>query len=279
VQTWRFLPSATWCSTFDQNRTLEEEGASKAMLRMGTGPIVAAEGSAAQPFVACVLRGSNQPPLVFQGDITPEHAATSRFWLASAESTLSPTPAVGSFPFKLETRAELAYNHVIFDGTHFDERDPVTASMGLCDGACDGDEIPLIFDACAFPEASVSTHDVTFEGGSLQMVLEIGWALIVTQPGRLASISVTLDGTASLQDDFWKLWYRPAHHHTVRNAIAWLDAPIGEVAAVQVDGLTSSPADDLVVISLLNADGEVIETREVLDVAFRLDNPEGGNAP
>jgi hypothetical protein len=260
--------SAVYCATFDENRTLKQELAAKAQLRVAPGsyrlpgaeqtglglPICLKLGAASAP-VAVAPESVSYQSFDLSGTTSHRYDFSQR--APDPERRLSAglavaLPGAQSPGFLLAgTEADLA-----------DESQP-SASFVLCqtlDEACTPERV---FDSCTHESSTLNRHDVELAGGSVSLELRIGSSFASTEPGAFVRASGSFRGQDFDQSDYFKLIYRPAHHHFERYFAVLFDEPIDGVCGVQIDGL--EPFDDFTPDQAFAVDCELnqLETLEV----------------
>jgi hypothetical protein len=136
--------------------------------------------------------------------------------------------------------------------------------ISLCPSAtCMGTWNQVNFYSCTATTDSLNRHTISFAGGQMVLDVMIGMAGAGTGPSAFVKASGTLDGTAFQQTDYWKLVYRPEHHHFRRNFAVLFDAPIGGACGVKVENVKDA---QLVQMHTINCDLSNIEARTITAV-------------
>ena len=124
------------------------------------------------------------------------------------------------------------------------------------------------FSPCAFDApARDETSHVTFDGGEAFLQLRIGSSPADTEPAMFVHAEGTLDGTAFVQDDYWKLIYAPAHHHFTRDFGVLFDAPIGSACGLKVKGVAVGYTGPGATVELSDCAMTTLEARTVVSVS------------
>jgi hypothetical protein len=240
---------ATYCATFDENRTLKQELAAKALLRITPGRYA--------------LPGADRDDLGLPSCL--RFGATSRaIPVTGGQATYTADPFDGQVIHRYQfTQTLVADGNARRLRTEFLDRTPATETpafvldgtevdfaaqdfiryLTLCpaDGDCAAD---TFFDSCEHRSARLHSHALTLGSGAgtVTFELRISESFSSTEPGAFVRASGTFRGTPFEQRDYWKLVYNPAHHHFVRNFAVLFDEPIDGVCGIQVMGL--EPLDD-----------------------------------
>lgn len=235
---------AVFCSTFDENRTLKEELAAKALMRVAPGQykLPGADQSGlglplcfrfdpASPGTSVTAGDATYTDNVFDGTVSHQYQfkqPVTAFGGARTITTLLIDSApVGATPaFRLDGEA-----------SNWSRQDDMYSFLVCPMG--ENCYPNFMFDSCTHAEARLHTHVVTFTGnaGAVTFELRIGDSIASTEPGAFVRASGTYKGTSFDQRNYWKLIYNPAHHHFVRNFAVLFDAPIDGACGIQVKGL------------------------------------------
>ena len=91
----------------------------------------------------------------------------------------------------------------------------------------------------------------------------MGESAASTEPAAFVRASGTLDGASFDQKDYWKLIYRPAHHHFQRDFGVFFDAPISGACGLKMVGLDPwEGATTVPDVELVDCDLKTVETRK-----------------
>jgi hypothetical protein len=235
---------ATYCATFDENRTLKEELAAKAMLRITPGRYAlpgADQDDLGLP--SCLRFGASSsaiPVTGGQATYTAENfGGDVRHWYQFTQTLVA---ASGARRLRTQLTERTLGSEIpafVLDGTEVDfaAQDFIRYLM-LC--PADGDCVPdASFDSCEHRSARLHSHELTLGSGAgtVTFELRISESFSSTEPGAFVRASGTFRGTPFEQRDYWKLVYNPAHHHFVRNFAVIFDEPIDGACGIQVTGL------------------------------------------
>jgi hypothetical protein len=264
--------SAVYCVVPNESRSLAENRAAKAKLRLveGVYPFPTETGDYTIAVPSCVaFPDGTGTPLTGAG---PAEAGVSTY------SGIDYLYVAWTAPLA-DTASSWSLSHAL----------SLVGSSGVYDPlAADGDGVPSgaesvvsstlhpnatgswenesrILDSCNSSVWRSYTHVVTFEGGTVTLVLQIGFSDAGTQPSAFVSASGELDGTPWEQRDYWSLVYQPEHHHFGRNFAVVLPEAIGAACALRVEGLGSEVASETTV-SLADCTLEPTEARTVTGV-------------
>jgi hypothetical protein len=261
--------SAEYCGTSREDRTLEQELAAKAKIRIAAGtyplPDQAGTYSFAWPVCFEFPPGKEAPKFAGAGQVLLKRSAytSDEFYrytetqpVTSSQSTdlmfigdLSDrtTPGAGLPPFVLDGRGP----------TLADTWDFV---FMLCHGKdCTGTWDEVWFYSCGSDRDRLLRDTITFSGGQLVLELRIGLANAGTEPSSFVLASGTLDGTTFEQRNYWKLVYRPDHHHFARHFAVLFDAPIAGACGLKAEKV----GDAAVSVHTINCDLSNLAARAV----------------
>jgi hypothetical protein len=259
---------AVYCGEFDEERTLEEELAAKAVLKVveGSYPVPVQDGdhSLALPVCTRVVDGPG-PGMAGAGTtgaITYGHGDSS-FAVVSGAQPMDEGPELshtlvivgqGGAPPSELTLDGLAANPETGAGAYF--------ALGTASGHSEEDR-PARFASCYDPSWTLNRHTVTFDGGQIVLDLYIGQSMASTEPGAFVHAEGSFDGQAFDQDDYFALIYRPGHHHFQRNFAVLFDTAIGEVCGLRVEGIDPYATEPTATVSTAGCDLAVIEQLDV----------------
>lgn len=256
------------CATFNESRTLKEELASKAMMRIAPGayPIPSVAGSYTLGLPICMDLGDGNLGRTSTGDdalITSSASGRSSYdhrWNTTAGG------ATWTQPFQLEMHLSGADGDTVsiaVDGAGNDAfGEGGLASFSLCRAA---DECYTLdsrrFDSCTHPDSALQRHTVTFEGGTIELEMRIGESPASTEPGAFVRGAGTFRGTAFEQTNYWRLVYSPTHHHFERDFAVFFETPIDSVCGLEIINL--EPWDDYSPDQVFTIDCELERTGEL----------------
>lgn len=264
--------SALYCGDWDEERTLEEELALKALLRItpGTWPVPVSDGDYALALPACTLLDVDEPgPDVSAAGTT---SVTVNTW-----SSTSYTSLVGEQPLDrdgaawtlghtllLVGEADAPPSPLVVDGSLVDS----STGAGLAFTLSEGDSTILgpeaiTFGACSDESWTEDVHHVSFDGGELTLTLQLGDNISRTAAGAFVSASGTFDGESFEQTEYFRLIYRPDHHHFGRHFAVIFDAPIGDVCALRIEDFDPNAETPTATVSTADCDLTVTGTRTV----------------
>jgi hypothetical protein len=252
--------TAEYCGTSRETRTLEQELAAKAKMRIpaGTYPLPEQAGTYSFAWPVCFEfpPGKEAPKFAGAGQILLKRAAytADEFYryagtqpVTSSQSTdllflsdLSDrmTPGAGPPTFVLDGRGPTL-------------SDSWQSVFSLCQSEdCAGKWDEVQFYSCGSDRDRLLRDTITFFGGQLVLELRIGIANAGTEPSSFVLASGTLDGTTFAQRDYWKLVYRPEHHHYYRHFAVLFDAPIAGACGLKAEKV----GDAAVSVHTINCD-------------------------
>jgi hypothetical protein len=261
--------TAEYCGTSRETRTLEQELAAKAKMRIpaGTYPLPDQAGTYSFAWPVCFEfpSGKEAPKFAGAGQVLLKRSAftSDEFYrysgtqpVTSSQSTdllfvseLSDrtTPGAGPPPF-------------VLDGKGPTLLDSWQSLFLLCHGKdCTGAWDEVWFYSCGSDRDRLLRDTITFSGGQLVLELRIGMANAGTEPSSFVLASGTLDGTTFVQRDYWKLVYRPDHHHYYRHFAVLFNAPIAGACGLKAEKV----GDTAVNVHTINCDLSNLAARAV----------------
>ena len=253
---------AVYCSLPNEARNIAGEAAAKAKMRVVAGnytvPTVAGDYDIAFP--ACTIRAdaTAQPAMSGTGSTTcaPKTYGTSTYTYETGSQPMSSTDGrtwTFGHTVIVSGPADADPNPLTLDGLIADASTGASAVFTLYpDGTSPYDTSVMTFGPCDDPHWVVNTHHVDFEGGDITIVVDIGTDMIITAPAQLKHVYGTLDGVAFDVTDYFRLLYRPGHHHLTRDAAVIFDAPIGDACGIEVDKLDTLDSTKTAVVSTLD---------------------------
>lgn len=262
---------AKYCGTWNEERTLEQELAAKALFKLAPGswPIPAEEGEYALALPACTLVGVDEPGPAVNG--TGETSVSVNAWSGTGYTTL-----YGAQPLELDG-SSWSYSHtLLLVGEEGATPDPLVVngdllnasgaglSFGMAEeGVSPFDPVSITFGDCESDSWTVDLHHLEFDGGTVDLRVELGDNLAITALGAFSLASGTLDGEPFEVTEYFQLPYRPGRHHYNRNFAVIFDEPIGDVCALRIDDLDPYAEEPQAIVSTADCDLTAIETREV----------------
>jgi hypothetical protein len=265
---------AIYCSVFDEGRTLEDEYRIKSKLRLIPGTFALPEENGTYPFFLphCFEFLFDEQPVAeevgeIQANHSPYNGGMTYRWSITQPMR---TGAGNVWEFKADLHSEMdsGVSRFTLNGDWGDEFGTGWQSFMLCkqeDGEC---KDVRWYSSCHYDNADLQKHTVTFEGGSIELFMRMGWSPASTEPALFISGSGTLDGTLFSQEDFYKLIYNPTHHHFSRDFIVLFDTPISSACGILVQELEPWPMDPLGRVTLVDCDLSEIEERRVTEELF-----------
>jgi hypothetical protein len=172
--------------------------------------------------------------------------------------------------FKADLHAEMdaGVDRFTLDGDWEDPWENSWHSFMLCKQDCQSWEDNRWYSSCHYDNANLQKHTVTFEGGSIELFIRMGWSAASTEPALFISGAGTLDTASFSQEDFYKLIYNPEHHHFSRDFIVLFDTPISKACGIKVQALEPWPTDPFGRVALVNCDLSEREERGVTGELF-----------
>jgi hypothetical protein len=270
---------ALYCSASNEGRTLEQELAAKAMLRVVRGayplPTVAGEVGLALP--VCVNRppGFSVPTMEDQGvtNVTPQSFGGTTYTYLEGDQPLTDADARWALHYTMVLAGPdgEAPPPLTLDGQENDDPSGAGAAFALvADGAAVTDLATRAFGPCDDDDWQDNVHRVVFSGGDIELHLHLGRNTILTGPAVVASAMGTLDGAPFTVNDFYRLLYRPDHHHFGRHFAVLFDAPVGDVCGLRVEAVDTQPDTVTAVVHTVRCDLSTIEARTVASESFSI---------
>ncbi len=257
---------AVYCGLFDEERTLEDELAAKAVLKVVPGdyPVPVDDGTYTLALPACTLTAAGPGPGLAGEGTTRVHTYG---WEDQSFASLT-----GSQP--MSEGLELSHSLVLvgegeapsalrLDGQTPDVTTGAGAYFSLGSTPGEEEDRPNRFGSCFDPSWTLNTHTVTFDGGEVVLDLYIGTSMESTEPGIFRHAEGVIDGQDFVQDDYFGLVYRPAHHHFRRNFAVIFDTPIGTACSLRVEGIDPYATEPTAQVSTADCELAVIEERAV----------------
>ena len=132
------------------------------------------------------------------------------------------------------------------------------------------DNDAIVYVSCSLEDWTLETHVISFEGGEVTLVMDLGLNTVQTAPGAFISAEGELDGTSFAEDNFFQLIYRPGHHHFSRDFAILFDKPIGDACGLQIVGVVPQEGDMSPTISLVDCDLGELESRVLTGATYTI---------
>jgi hypothetical protein len=235
---------AEYCGTSVENRTLEQELAAKAKLRIAAGTYPLPDQNGTYPFAWPVCfefpPGNEAPKFAGAGQILLKRTAYStEEFISYRESQPLSSSQSKSLTFIGDvsnfTTPGVSPPPVVLDGSPLFELSRNYTFMICQDKDCTGKWNDLWFYSCGSDKDRLMRDTLTFSGGQLVLELRIGKSNAGTEPSSFVLASGTLDGTTFTQTDYWKLVYRPDHHHYRRHYAVIFSNPIAGACGLKAE--------------------------------------------
>jgi hypothetical protein len=237
--------TGVYCGTFNETRTLKEELAKKALLRVTPGsyrlPAGEREGLALPVCVAFGEEGAGVPA-VPRGTTHQASSSGGRTYHRYEFESEQPAPAR-----RLTINLNLSLPDgeapgFVLDGDKPDLFGPTEPSNGflLFESLDDAAFPELYFDSCTHESSRLNHHEIVFGDGRIELDVRIGQSFASTEPAAFVRASGTFRGVTFEQSNYFKLIYRPAHHHFDRDFAVLFDEPIEGACGIQI---LTFPAD------------------------------------
>jgi hypothetical protein len=239
---------ALWCAMSREFDTLEEAAQRRVQLRVIQGtyqlPFEAPVADQAFDLPVCAQSWGDGPHPAGDGSATLGYSRSTNFGYDSASwSITAPLDADGA-AWTLELTAAIEAEGSLPDLVEFTmgDRDP---SMDFTSGVLRASLIegsdPTDFDKgramapCAFLGPDTQTHELSFDGGNIELDIRIGESMASTEPAMFVAARGSYGGEAFDVTDYFSLVYRPDHHHFGRHFAVWFPTPQGEVCGLRVE--------------------------------------------
>lgn len=263
--------NALYCSASNEARTLPEELAAKAELRVipGSWAVPSVEGDFSLSLPVCAMRKDNAISMGGVGSTTvspQSFAGTTYTYLDGVQPLSDSLGASWSLAHTLVLVGDEGADPdpLVLDGYENSAESGTGATFVLYpEGGDRYATSAMTFAPCMDPSWTNNVHTVTFEGGSIEIELYLGDDPIITAPGNFVHASGTLDGTDFDITNFYQLIYRPGHHHMTRNFAVLFDAPIGSACGLLVEDTDMQQGTTTSVVSLADCGLAAIEARSV----------------
>lgn len=262
---------AIYCASYNEARTLAEELEAKALLRVveGSYALPAEKGDYALALPVCTRRTPNA--VVQEMDGTGSGEASVNVWSGTAYTYLEGgQPMTDGSAWELQHILRLVGKEGAVPDPLTLDGGPADASTGVGvdwylvpDGSTAWDNATVEFVACNDDSWDEEAHTVTFDGGEVRLELVLGENTMETAPGRFTGASGTLDGESFEVADFFRLIYRPGHHHFTRHFAVIFDTPIGDACALLIEEIDPWKGDPTALVSTADCTLSALETREV----------------
>jgi len=260
---------ATYCWPFWEGLSLETSLPMKAQLHLVAGSYrLPTSGPVPLRLPACALLSPAGPALL------PADAGEAQGALVQGNYQLQyAQPLQAALPWQLELwHSTNQPGPLVLDGGHIDDSESYTW-MNLCQHDCAQGGEQRQFDSCTFAGYPRTLHRVEFQGGRIELELRLGWSMASTEPGIFFRAAGELDGVAFDQLDYWKLVYRPEHHHFSRDFAVLFDAPIGGACALRVTGVVPWEGNHLPVVETADCQLAPLAQRTVASLETEVIQP------
>jgi hypothetical protein len=270
-----------YCSGGNEDRTLEQELATKMMLRVVPGdyPLPAADGSYTLSLPICTQTPDGGPQLGGEGSTevsTFEAGGTLYTYIEGSQPLVDDAGASWTMTHTIVlVGAEgSAPDPLLLDGSEADAASGAAAELRIHpEGVASYDDEARLFTPCLDDSWAHNTHTLTFDGGEVTIDLYVGDDPIATAPSAFVRASGTLDGTSFEQEDYYALVYRPGHHHMSRDFAILLPTPIGDACAIRIEDVDDQEATTSGLVWTAGCDLAAIEARAVTGDTLTVEAP------
>jgi hypothetical protein len=255
-------------------RTLEEEYQIKSKLRFIPGTFALPAENGTYPFFLphCFeFLFGEQPVAEGAGEVRANHSPYNggmNYHWSITQPMRTGAGDVWALEINLNIWLDAGVDRFTINGDWGDPWENSWHSFMLCKQDCQTWEDNRWYSSCHYDNANLQKHTVTYEGGSIELFIRMGWSAASTEPAMFISGSGTLDGTSFSQEGFYKLIYNPEHHHFSRDFIVLFDSPISTACGIKVQHL--DPWNDIPPgrVALVRCDLSEIEERKVNEELF-----------
>lgn len=262
---------AVYCATFDENRTLKQELAMKALLRIAPGtyrlPAATQEGLGLPLCLAFGEEGRGVAP-------APQHVSYEARNFGEEVNHRYAFDAHQPSPERvLSVSLELVLPSgeqpgFVLDGSALDPFSGRYVSLYLCP-SLDPNCVPeRFFDSCTHASSRLNRHEVVLDTGTLVLDVRIGSSVASTEPAAFVRASGSFRGTSFEQRNYFKLVYRPGHHHFVRSFAVLFDAPLDGVCGIEIDDFATDDFSPPPTAAAVDCALEPLEALTVVDYSL-----------
>jgi hypothetical protein len=238
--------TGVYCATFNESRTLKEELAKKALLRVTPGsyrlPAGDQEGLA---LPVCIAFGEDLAGVPAIPRSTSHQASSSggqtyhRYGFVSEQ----PDPARRLAIDLYLTLPDGESPGFVLNGDApdiFGPTEPISSFL-LFDSLDESAFLDRGFDSCTHESSRLNHHEITLGDGRIELDVRIGQSSASTEPAAFVRASGTFRGVSFEQGDYFKLIYRPEHHHFARDFAVLFDEPIDGACGIQILTFSADP--------------------------------------
>jgi hypothetical protein len=268
----RVTHDGSWCATFDESRSLEQELALKGRLTLPTRDFPMPTESGTWPFRLPVCfetrDGSVLEAAAAPGEIEVTAATYGAYasvgWSSAQDVVDGDGEGVGAFALSAYLSGTVPFvPDVELDGVNDNvyRLEPVwmtRCGTGKYGCASVNAAVYVPCDPVGYDEQH---HQLGFDGGEVDLRLDIGGSYASTEPASFRRATGTLDGVAFDVTDYFDLVYNPSHHHFQRDFAVFFAAPIGGACGLAVRELGSYP--DTARVERVECDLTPIDTRAI----------------
>ena len=237
--------TGVYCGTFDESRTLKEELAKKALLRVTPGSYrLPARAQAGLALPVCIAFGQDSAgvPAIPRSTTHQASSISGQTYHRYGFVSEQPNPARRLTIDLYLTLPDGEAPGFVLNGDApdvFGPTEPIHAFV-LYDSLDGSAFLDRRFDSCTHESSRLNRHELAFEGGQMTFDVRIGQSSASTEPGAFVGARGTFRGVEFEQNDYWKLVYRPAHHHFERDFAILFDEPIDGACGIRI---LAFPAD------------------------------------
>jgi hypothetical protein len=234
--------SATYCATWRLGRTIKEELAAKAMVRVAPGTYPLLDRAETAPFALplCLLRPGVAPVAAGTGTLRTTTTPGGYLNFALNQPLVG---GAGSFGGGINGPAAGGTFTITLDGAHPDPNQDRRFHLELCTKASCMPGERQYFDGCSYEGVTPRIHMVTFTGGSVALEFrhDTRGITVGIEPAAFVRANGTYKGVAFDQRDYFKLVYSPTvNHHFVRHFAVLFDAPIDGACGLEIENVSGA---------------------------------------
>jgi hypothetical protein len=270
--------TGVYCAKFDETRTLKEELAKKALLRVTPGsyrlPAREQEGLALPVCIAFGEDGVGVPAV----PRSTTHQATSTSGRTSHRYTFVSEQPDPARRLTIDLYLSLPDGEApgfVLNGDAPDPFGPTEPSNGfiLFESLEESAFVDRGFDSCTHESSRLNHHEIAFDDGELALDVRIGQSFASTEPAAFVGASGTFRGVPFEQADYFKLVYRPAHHHFERDFAVLFDEPIEGACGIQILAFPADPEGVPPTAATVDCALDPVETLDVQSFTLTRDPP------
>jgi hypothetical protein len=255
--------AATYCRRPTETGSLDADFPSRTRLTFlpGNWPLPGTSGTIPFRLPVCVELPDGYATYYDAGTLVTT-VSGSNYQHTWTQALMSPSGGTWSLEVHLWGVKPAGSTTLVLDGKHAGGAGHPSYTIQLCEGAC-GTYPPMRWlDDCAYADATLRRHTVTFTGGQAVLDVRIGASMAGHEPSAFVHAEGALDGIPFASDEYFDLLYSPTHHHFTRNFGVLL--PDGSAACgLRVENASPFPSDPWPAVSVTDCDLKATAGRKV----------------